>query len=213
MLSPRLLLLLPLAGLALAGCDLADDGPRTTQTREVPEFTRVENRDSVDVRLRVGEPQQLRVRAGEKVIDDVVTEVRDGTLRVSFDRDGFMGDDVVVEASVPSLSAIEASGSGDISAEGVDAGAFDVRSDGSADIRLDGKAGRLAVDIDGSGNADLEGLAANEGRVKVGGSGDADVRVTRRLDVTVDGSGDVRYRGNPELTQRVDGSGDLTHAG
>jgi Putative auto-transporter adhesin, head GIN domain len=209
---PRSLLLVPavIAALVLAGCA---DGPRTTQTREVGDFTRIDNRDSVDVRLYVGEPQQVRVRAGENVIDDVRTVVRDGTLELTFDHDGFGGSDVVVEVSVPELAAIEASGSGDIDADGIDADAFELRSDGSADITLEGTAGRLVVDLDGSGEADLAGLAAREARVLVDGSGDAEVRATEELDVTVDGSGDVRYHGDPELTEHVDGSGDLARAG
>jgi hypothetical protein len=211
--SPRrALLLFPalLAALVLAGCTIGDDGPRTTQTRDVADFTRIDNRDSVDVRLHVGEPQRVQVHAGEKVIDDVRTEVRDGTLQLTFDRDGFGDGDVVVEASVPKLTGIAASGSGDIDADGIDADAFEVRSDGSADIELEGTAGRLAVDLDGSGDADLARLLAREGRVAVSGSGDADVRADERLEVDVDGSGDVRYHGDPALTQRVDGSGDLT---
>ena len=214
--SPRrasLLLPAAVAALAVAGCSVGDDGPRTTQTRDVAGFTRIDNRDSVDVRLRVGEPQRVRVRAGEKVIDDVRTEVRDGTLRLTFDRDGFGGDDVIVEASVPRLTGIEVSGSGDIEADGIDADALEVRSDGSADIALEGTAARLALDLDGSGDADLGELAAREARVRVGGSGDADVRAGERLQVTVDGSGDVRYHGDPALTQHVDGSGDLSRAG
>jgi hypothetical protein len=155
----------------------------------------------------------VQVRAGEKVIDDVRTEVRDGTLRLTFDRDGFGGDDVIVDASVPRLTGIEVSGSGDVDADGIDADALEVRSDGSADIALEGTAARLALDLDGSGDADLGRLAAREARVRVGGSGDADVRAGERLEVTVDGSGDVRYHGDPELTQHVDGSGDLSRAG
>jgi Putative auto-transporter adhesin, head GIN domain len=214
MTSPRRsLLLIPIAALALAGCAIGDDGPRTTQTRNVADFARIDNRDSVDVRLTVGEPQQLRVRAGEKVIGDVGTEVRDGTLVVTFDHDGFGGDDVVVEASVPTLHGVKASGSGDIDVDGIGAGAFDLRSDGSADIELAGRVGRLAVDLDGSGDADLEALTAREARVDVSGSGDAEVGVAQRLDVEVDGSGDVRYHGRPALTQHVDGSGDLSRAG
>ena len=214
--SPRRsLLLIPaaLAVFAVAGCDIADDGPRTTQTRNVAGFTRIDNRDSVDVRVRVGEPLSVRVRAGEKVIDDVRTEVRDGTLRVSFDHDGWGGDEVIVEASVPKLSGIVASGSGDIDADGIGADAFEVRSDGSADIALRGTADQLEVDLDGSGDADLGELEAVEARVAVRGSGDADVRADKRLDVNVDGSGDVRYHGDPELTRHVDGSGDLSRAG
>ena len=212
MLPKRSLLLLPIAALALAGCSIGDDGPRTSQTRDVAKFTRIDNRASVDVRLHVGEAQRVRVRAGEKVIHDVGTKVRDGTLHVTFDHHGFCGNDLVVEASVPALSAVETSGSGDIDVDGIDADAFKLRSDGSADIWLAGTAGRLAVNIDGSGDADLGDLAAREARVFVGGSGDADVRADDKLDVTVDGSGDVRYHGHPQLTQNVDGSGDLSRA-
>jgi hypothetical protein len=214
--SPRRALLLfpaAVAALALAGCSIGDDGPRTTQTRDVAHFTRIDNEASVDVRLHVGERQRVQVRAGEKVIDDVRTEVRDGTLYVTFDHDGFGGGDVVVEASVPKLTRIEASGSGDIDADGIAADAFEVRSDGSADIALEGTAGRLTVDLDGSGDAGLADLAAREAQVTVGGSGDLDVRAGERLAVEVDGSGDVRYHGSPALTQHVDGSGDLSRAG
>jgi hypothetical protein len=213
--SPRrALLLLPaaVAALALAGCDIGDDGPPTTQTRTVADFTRVQNPDSVDLRLHVGERQRVQVRAGGKVIDDVRTEVRDGTLEVTFDRDGFGGDDVIVEASVPRLTGIGASGSGDVDADDIDADAFDIRSDGSGDIALQGTVGRLAVDMDGSGDVDLADLAAREARVLVDGSGDLELRADQRLDVTVDGSGDVRYRGDPVLTEHLDGSGDLSRA-
>ena len=202
-----------IAALALAGCSIGDDGPRTTQTRDVAAFSHIDNQDSVDVRLHVGEPQRVRVRAGEKVIDDVRTEVHDGTLQVTFDHDGWGGDNVVVDVSVPRLAGIETSGSGDIDADGVAADGFEVRSDGSADIAVAGTAARLAVDLDGSGDADLGELTAREARVLVSGSGDLDVRAAERLDVAVDGSGDVRYHGNPEVTRNVDGSGDLSRAG
>ena len=194
--SRRLLLLAApaaVAAFALAGCSLADDGPRTTQTRHVAAFTRIDNPSSVDLRLHIGEPQRVKVRAGDKVIGDVRTEVHDGTLEVVFDHDGLLGSDVVVDASVPKLTGVDVSGSGDVDADGIDAGAFRVRSDGSADIALRGTVGRLAVDVTGSG--------------------DAEVRAARRLDVAVDGSGDVRYHGDPALTRHVDGSGELRHAG
>jgi hypothetical protein len=210
----RRALLLPavVAALALAGCTVGDDGPRTTHTRAVADFTRIDNRDSVDLRLHVGEPQRVLVSAGEKAIDDVQTEVHDGTLRVTFDHDGFGGGEVVVDVSVPTLTGIEASGSGDIDADGIDTPAFELSSEGSGDIALAGTAGQLAVDLDGSGDADLAGLATREARVVLCGSGDVEVRADERLDVDVDGSGDVRYHGDPAVTQQLEGSGELTHA-
>jgi hypothetical protein len=211
MLRSALLLPTAFAAVALTGCAISDDGPRVTQTRDVDAFTRIDNQGSVDVRLHVGEPQRVRVRAGDKVIDDVQTDVRDGVLRVTFDHHGFGGDDVVVEASIPKLDGVTASGSGDIDADGIRADAFEVRSDGSADIALSGVARRLLVDLDGSGDANVAGLTARAARVSVGGSGDAKVRADERLDVKLDGSGDIRYSGNPRLTKNLDGSGDLKH--
>jgi hypothetical protein len=131
---------------------------------------------------------------------------------VTFDHHGFGGENVVVEASVPKLTGITASGSGDIDAGHIDADAFSVRSDGSADITVKGVATRLAVALDGSGDADLAELQAREARVTLGGSGDADVRADQTLDVALDGSGDVRYHGDPALTKHDDGSGDLGRA-
>jgi hypothetical protein len=211
--SPRLLLLIPAAGaaLALTGCSLGDDGPRTTQTRAVSSFTRLDNRDSVNVRLHVGQPLSIRVHAGRKVIGRVHTEVRDGTLVVTFRHHGWGAwDPVVVDVGVPQLSGIQTSGSGDVDADGISADAFDVRSDGSSDITLDGTARQLTLQMNGSGDADLTGLTGHDGRVTVDGSGDADVRVDQALEATLDGSGDLHYHGDPALTRHVDGSGDLT---
>jgi hypothetical protein len=166
--SPRLILLL-LPALAIGGCAIGDDGPRTTDKRDVGAFTRIDNRDSVDVRLLVGRPQAVRVLAGEKVIDDVHTEVRDGTLEVTFDHDGLGGSNVVVEASVPELTGVVVDGSGNVEAAGIDADALEVRSDGSGDVALAGTAGRLTVVVDGSGDADHGDPAVTQ---RVDGSGE-----------------------------------------
>jgi hypothetical protein len=211
MLRSALILPAALAAVALTGCALEDDGPRQTQTRDVDAFTRIDNPSSVDVRLHVGEPQRVRVRAGEKVIGKVHTDVRDGTLRITFDHHGWGGNDVTVEASVPRLDGVTASGSGNIDADGIRAGAFDVRNQGSADIALSGAAERLALDLDGSGDANVAGLVARTARVSVNGSGDASVRADERLHISLDGSGDVKYRGNPHITKNDDGSGDIKH--
>ena len=72
--------------------------------------------------------------------------------------------------------------------------------------------GRVTVELNGPGSADLGDLDARDAIVRVGGSGDADVRAAQRLRVDVDGSGDVRYHGQPELSQQVHGSGDVSQA-
>jgi hypothetical protein len=199
------------AAVALAGCEIGDDGPRTSQVRDLPAFTRVDSQDSADLRLHVGDRRRVEVRAGEDVIDDVHTEVGDGTLHVTFDHHGWGGGSVVVEATVPELTAVAHSGSGDIEAEGIDAPAFELESDGSGDVALYGATESLTVDHDGSGDADLSGLTAADAQVSTSGSGNLDISADTHLDISMDGSGDVHYLGNPQLVQDVDGSGDLSH--
>jgi Putative auto-transporter adhesin, head GIN domain len=212
--APRFLLLpAALAAVALTGCSVHDDHPRRTQTRDVGGFTRIDTAAAADLHVHVGEPQRVEVRAGRKVIGDVRTAVHDGALQVTFDHHELWPSDVVVDVSVPRLTEIDASGSGDVDADGISGDAFAVRSDGSADVSLDGAVRRLTLELAGSGDARLAGLAARDARVSVSGSGDADVRAARRLDAWVDGSGDLRYHGHPALSRHVHGSGVVSRAG
>ncbi len=213
--SPRIALILPVAAatLALTGCIGIDAGPTTTQSRDVPAFTRVKAEDQVDVDLRVGEPRRLRVRAGEKVIDDVRTEVRDGTLFVSYDGPGIRNGRLLIEVAAPSIDAIAITGASDVRVDGLAAEALDIRVSGAGDIAAAGRVGRLALDISGAGDADLAELAAGEARVELSGAGDADVRAADRLDAEVSGAGDLAYRGDPRVRRTVSGSGEIEHAG
>ena len=123
----------------------------------------------------------MRVRAGEKAIDDVVTEVRGGTLHLDFDDEGFGGDSVDRRRLRAPVDGIDACGSGDIDAYG--------------------RTRRLGLDLDGSGDIDLGDLRARAARVVKDGSGDLDVRAGQRLDLDLDGSGDVRYHGRAGADQ------------
>jgi hypothetical protein len=215
MASPRIALLLPIAAatLALTGCIGVDAGPTTSQTRDVDAFTRLKAEDEVDVNLRVGEPRRLRVRAGEKVIDDVRTDVRDGTLYVWYDGPDIREGRLLVEVAAPAVDALAISGASDVWVDGLASDALDIRISGAGDIAADGRVGRLALDISGAGDADLADLTAEEARVELTGSGDADVHASERLDAEVSGAGDLAYRGDPRLNERITGSGEIEHAG
>jgi Putative auto-transporter adhesin, head GIN domain len=213
--SPRIALILPIAAatLALTGCIGVDAGPTTTQTRDVAAFTRLKAEDEVDVNLRVGEPRHLRVRAGEKVIDDVRTEVRDGTLYVSYDGPDIREGRLLVEVAAPAVDAIAIDGASDVRVDGLAADTLDIRVSGAGDIAAAGSVQRLTLDISGAGDADLAELAAHDARVELRGAGDADVHATARLDAEVSGAGDLAYRGDPSLRQDVSGSGEIEQIG
>ena len=213
MASPRIALILPVAvaTLALTGCIGIDAGPTTTQTRDVSAFTSVKAEDQVDLNLRLGDARHLRVRAGEKVIDDVRTEVRDGTLYVSYDGPGIRNGRLQVDVAAPSIDAIAITGASDVHVDGLAAEAFDIRVSGAGDIAAAGRVRRLTLDISGAGDADLAELEAADARVELSGAGDADVHASQRLDAEVSGAGDLAYRGQPRLRDDVSGSGEIEH--
>lgn len=211
--SPRTLLL-PLvaaAALPLAACDLAvETGDRTVQSRSVAGFEAIRASDGVDVELRRGDTPRVRVRAGDKVIDDVHTTVADGELRIGYDGpDLVLADDLVVEVTAPALTAIEADGGSDVDARGLDGAALTVIADGGADVRIAGRVDRLELAADGGADADLSDLAAGAVRLDADGGADAEVHAIDTLDATVDGGADVSYRGDPDVTRHVDESGDF----
>jgi len=85
-----------------------------------------------------------------------------------------------------------------------------IESNGSGDLKADGQATDLVLDLNGSGNADLARLSADKASVTINGSGDIVVQAHDSLDATINGSGDIRYIGEPaHLTTAVHGSGTI----
>jgi hypothetical protein len=207
----RIAPLLVVAALGVAGCG---GGPRTTQTREVAPFDRLEVDSSIDVDVVPGDANKVLVSAGENVIDHVETASRDGVLHLSIRDHGLVigpdpYDDVRVQVSSAALQGVLVQGSSDLALARIDADELAVEIEGSGSIEAAGTVGNLIASIQGSGDADLRDLQARTATVSVQGSGDARVNVKDQLDVSVQGSGDVSYRGNPRVSQHVQGSGDV----
>jgi Putative auto-transporter adhesin, head GIN domain len=208
----RLAAVLVLALLA-AGCG---GGTRITETREVAPFDRLEVA-GVNVTVVPGEGNQVRVRAGEKVIDRVRTESRDGVLRIDVPERGIvigsdpLGD-AAVEVTATSLAGAKIDGSGNMTMTGLRGDALEIDIQGTGDLEASGTVGRLTATLQGVGDADLSRLQARTARVLVQGPADAELNVTDELDVRVQGPGDVTYRGDPDVTSDVDGPGDVKRA-
>ena len=138
------------------------------------------------------------VSADDNLIDDVTTRVERGKLVVSTTSGSFTTNvPMKVDVTVPALDAVTLSGSGIVTAEGIDAKRLTVALPGSGILRASGAATALVVDHSGSGDAQLEGLVASDVHAVLGGSGRIVVNVTKSLDATVSGSGAIFYRGDP----------------
>jgi hypothetical protein len=184
-------------------------GVSATEVRDVAPFAAVDLAGSNEVTIHVGGKQSVVVTADDNLIDDVTTRVERGKLVVSTASGSFTTNvPMKVDVTVPALRAVTLSGSGIVTAEGIDAKRLTVALPGSGILRASGTATTLVVDHSGSGDAQLEGLLASDVRAVLGGSGRIVVNAAKSLDATVSGSGAIFYRGDPsQVTTRVTGSG------
>jgi hypothetical protein len=216
-----------------AGCGLGipGNGERSTETRELGGFTRIDSRDALDVQVEQGPTFAVTVSIDSNLIGYVDTHVAGDTLVIDLDEDIF---DPVrgphVRVTLPRADALRVSGSGDLRMPALTqdtpialalSGSGDVEwqgsvpqidadMNGSGDLRLAGATDRLVAGVRGSGDVVASRLEAATGTVDVDGSGDVSVTIRQSAEVLLRGSGDVDLFGGATLSRVVrTGSGEL----
>jgi len=220
------------AVLLLAGCGTgifgSDPGPERSEVRAVEAVSEMELATSGVLTLTTGDTPSLRIIAGENVIHELTSDVRDD--RLTLDTKGSVGNlgDVRYELVLPAARTVEVSGSGSVRATSpsslakiVVSGSGGVESEslatddlsveisGSGTVTLDGRARHQQVQMDGSGEYTARGLDSTDAEVTVSGSGTAEVQVTGTLKAVVEGSGTITYGGGATVDRQVDGSGSI----
>ncbi len=187
-------------------------GVPATQTRHLPAFDTVELAGSNNVSVRVGGAQSVVVHADDNLLDRVTTTVRSHHLVVADTPGSFTTrSPMSVEVTVPALSALTLSGSGNIVVDGVRAKSLGVSLTGSGTLTGSGRATHLEITVGGSGTAVFTRLVAKEARALVSGSGSIFVTATTSLAASVSGTGTILYFGNPRhVAKNVTGTGAIT---
>lgn len=187
-----------------------------TQERNVGSFDGINQTISADVFITQGSPQKVLVKADADVINLITTEVENGILRIGSQKSFRSVDVLEVYITMPDLSRINNSGSGDIKVDGdlkgTDVG-IDISGSGDLNARLD--ATNLELKISGSGDVNLSGVRGNFS-VSISGSGDVEAENLQLENCTLVsfGSGDIQLKGKAaKLTSKQSGSGDLNAYG
>jgi Putative auto-transporter adhesin, head GIN domain len=202
---------LAVAATAIALLASGSSGAAATQTRTVASFTSLDLAADNNVTIIAGRPQSVLVHADSNQINHVTTQVVAGTLLIGDTGSVTARGPVSVEVSVPSLTALSLSGSGQISATGISTPQLTVTISGSGLVSAAGTATRLDVTINGNGTAQLSRLTARDAQAVISGSGLIQVTATASLDAAIPGSGTIIYSGNPpQVTTSVTGSGTVT---
>jgi len=217
----------------LAACSCAGvpgSGNAKTEVRNPPAFTAVSVAGAIDADIAIGPESRVEITGDDNIVPLITTEVRGDRLEIGSRKTFRTRVHLVAKITVPRLTGIALTGSGDITAHGVQterlevnlSGSGTIHADrvqadrlavdlsGSGTIRVDGTAHEAQIELIGSGTVALEQLAAERATVSLSGSGDIAVAASRALDVSITGSGDVTYRGDPELKKKITGSGSVS---
>jgi hypothetical protein len=184
-----------------------------TEVREVASFHSVDLQTVGSISLRQGRNQSLQVRAEREVLEQLKTEVRDGTLIIWSRWNIRKSDALEIIIEMESVKALSVSGSGKIKGENrIVTENLDLRISGSGDMNLMLEADSVDVKISGSGDMSLE-LESTTSNVRISGSGDVVLSgTTESLGTRISGSGSLSAFGleSRNASVRISGSGNCS---
>ncbi|MEP1094133.1 MAG: head GIN domain-containing protein [Cyclobacteriaceae bacterium] len=175
-------------GVLVAGFTFA----QSEETRSLSSFSKITAHEGIDVYIKKGSNEEARVVARGIDIEDVLTDVSGGRLKVHLDGNNHRNVDVDVYVTYVSLNAIAASSAASLRAEGqiVTDGDFDVKVTSAGDLEADIKADELNISVSSAGDAELK-VDVDEIEADVSSAGDIEIEGSARIqDIEASSSGE-----------------------
>lgn len=189
-------------------------GSTTSETRELATFTSVQTDGSHDVVVYPSTTNRVVITGYSNLIPIFETNVSGGKLRLKF-RDDYINirnNNIKIELYTTDMSVFTINGSGKtIIKSGLTSSNMDLEINGSGDIDIDqNKFDNMNCKINGSGNINGRYCETDHASVRISGSGNVELTVLNNLDVKISGSGDVNYWGSASITNAdISGSGKI----
>jgi len=212
-------------------CDRPMPGEQIVELRKQRGFERIEISGSPNVVYTQADTFGVRLEGPEKMVDNMMTEVRDRTLyvynkgRVDL-KVGFVNlnwgdkDDVTVYVSSPDLIGVRVNGSGDfVSRNLLDTDVMNIVLRGSGDVSFDDIiCDACTTELVGSGDIRINHLDAKTSTAVLVGSGDIRIEEAnvQETDLSLRGSGDIAVNfeeGCQSAQCHLAGSGDIPLSG
>lgn len=198
-----------------------------SDVRSVGSFSGVKAGEAIDVYLKKGDKESVRVEVTGTDASNVLTEVAGGYLRIHM-RDGrYKNKSVKVYVTYVSLTKIHASSAANIFSEGtikasnleistssaasielsIDVNTVTAEASSAGDIVLEGKAKNLDVDVSSAGEVDAYSVDSETVAASASSGGSVKISASKELTARASSGGSIRYRGSPAKTNTNSSSG------
>jgi hypothetical protein len=212
----------------------AGDDQRQETTYPLAGFDEVSIVGPQDVDIVLGEAFAVTASGSNDDLRQLEAVVENGVLVIR-PREGHFGgdrgdlDEVTFTVTMPAVTRVDLSGSGDVTVDRIagdsfagmiggsgtlvighlETGEATFSVAGSGDLDASGAVPKLSVDISGSGAVHATGLHASDAAVAISGSGEADLTVLQQASVSITGSGEVDISGPGVCSVDRMGSGEV----
>jgi hypothetical protein len=199
-----------------------------TEVRQVTGFTGVKSGEAIDVYLKKGDKESVKVETTGVKLSDVLTEVSGSYLKIHM-RSGMYRNRGTIKVYVTylNLNKISASSASNVFSEGmiktnlmdisvssaaqielqIETENLTIDASSAGDIVLEGKAKSLEVEASSAGDVDAYNLESERVEARASSGGSVKINVTKELDAQASSGGSIRYRGNPMKTNSDSSSG------
>ncbi|HYG19276.1 MAG TPA: head GIN domain-containing protein [Ohtaekwangia sp.] len=189
-----------------------------TETRETGAFSGVKAAEGVDVYLKKGDMEQVKVEVTGTQTSNVITEVSGSYLKIHMKDVRERNVSAKVYVTYVSLDKVSASSAGSIFSEGtlqardmeisassagsidltVEAETLSVSSSTAGDVELKGKVRSISADASTAGEIDAYDLQAEEVDAEASTGGSVKINAQESLTARASSGGSIRYRGSPD---------------
>jgi hypothetical protein len=199
-----------------------------SETRNPGSFKGIKVSDGIDVYLKKGDKETLRVEVSGTSINNVLTEVSGDNLRIQISEGRYKGSRTVkVYVTYVDLNRLSASSASTIYGDEViktrslalhasSAGTIEVKVDvetlvvgasSAGDIEVKGQTKKAEIEASSAGDVDGYYLEAEEASIRASSAGSVKLTVTKQIDARASSGGSIRYRGSPPKTNTNTSSG------
>lgn len=196
--------------------------------RSVGNFTKISVESGINVEVAQSDTRSLKVKTDRNAINYVITEVKNGTLNISYaDKVAFNRIRTTVYVTMPSLTDIAASGGSDVELRGtisgktlnitassaadiegnVNFGNVNIVASSGSDITLSGKADNVTITVSSGSDVDAEKLISPKATVTASSGSDVKVYASDHLTATASSGSDIYFYGSPATTNNTATSG------
>jgi hypothetical protein len=198
-------------GLSACAGVIPGSGRVVSEARLVSGFREVTVSDGATLVVRQTGQESLQIVTDDNLIEQVRAEVRDGRLRLGFNRSQPVASrhGLRFEVEVKELSALSASGGSRVEASGIATPALRVEVSGGGRVTASGTATQQEVSTSGGATYDGRDLGGRSARVDASGGAHSVVNASDQLDAHASGGARVEYLGSPRLQQETSGGGSV----